>query len=72
MTTELGSRESIMAAATTLCNNLERAERLIAKYHEALTRIASYKEGPEVNSSFDEPESAKIARAALEATEVIP
>jgi len=37
-----------------------------ARYLEALTKIASYREGPVVNSSFDEPESAKIARAAIE------
>jgi len=37
-----------------------------ARYLEALTKIASYCEGPIVDSSFDEPESAKIARAAIE------
>ena len=32
---------------------------------EAITRIASWDEGREVNGSFDEPVSAKIARDAL-------
>lgn len=31
----------------------------------ALGKIASWSEGPAVNSSFDEPASAAIARAAL-------
>lgn len=33
---------------------------------EALMKIASYEEGPMVGASFDEPHSAKIARAAIE------
>lgn len=33
---------------------------------EALDKIASWGEGPEVTTSFDEPNSAKIAREALE------
>lgn len=35
------------------------------KYRAALERIASWAEGVEVNSSFDEPGSAEIAREAL-------
>lgn len=31
----------------------------------ALNKIASWNEGPEVNSTFDEPSAAKIAREAL-------
>ena len=45
-----------------VCKEL-RAE--IERLRMALTFIASFREGPVVNSSFDEPESAKIARAAL-------
>ena len=32
---------------------------------EALNKIASWREGDEVNGSFDEPNSAEIARVAL-------
>lgn len=37
-----------------------------ARLREALERIASYGEEPTVTGSFDEPHSARIARAALE------
>lgn len=46
--------------ANHLAGNVE-IERLRA----ALTVIASFREGSVVNSSFDEPESARIARSAL-------
>ena len=35
------------------------------RLREALNRIASWREGPRVTSSFDEPGSAEIARQAL-------
>lgn len=66
------------AVTTFLCTNPHDATAIplyaappahakdAARYLEALTKIASYREGPIVNSSFDEPESAKIARAAIE------
>ena len=38
----------------------------IARYENALNEIASWREGPEVTGTFDEPNSARIARAALE------
>ncbi len=36
----------------------------------ALMRIASFQEGPVVNSTFDEPASAKIAREAMLQVEI--
>ena len=35
----------------------------------ALNRIASWGEGPDVTLSFDDPNSARIAREALKSTE---
>jgi hypothetical protein len=43
----------------------ERETRL--RYGKALSRIACYFEGDEVDASFDEPYAAECARAALEA-----
>lgn len=40
------------------------AER-VARLEQALMRIASYDEGPDVTGSFDEPCAARIARDAL-------
>lgn len=37
----------------------------VAKLEHALMRIASYDEGPDVTSRFDEPCAARIARDAL-------
>jgi hypothetical protein len=51
----------------------ERDARLLvfgAKAVTALNTIASWTEGREVSSSFDEPHSARIARAALADLEV--
>jgi hypothetical protein len=41
-------------------------EARINKLVSALIQIASYDEGPEVTSAFDEPHSARVARKALE------
>lgn len=40
-----------------------RAE--LDRLRAALNEIASWNEGPEVSSSFDEPHAAKVAREAL-------
>jgi hypothetical protein len=42
----------------------ERATRL--RYGKALNQIACYFDGDEIDGSFDEPGSARIARTALE------
>ena len=44
---------------------LDKALKIIEVQREALDKIASWGEGKDVNSSFDEPVSAKIARTAL-------
>ena len=41
-------------------------EAEVKRLREALTKIASYEEGPVVDSCFDNPQDASIARAALE------
>ena len=52
------------ATANLVAENTQlRAEN--NKLREALNRIASWNEGPEVTGSFDEPCSAEIARQAL-------
>lgn len=38
----------------------------LERYRAGLNEIASWREGPEVNSRFDEPGSAQKARDALE------
>lgn len=48
-----------------LLDHARRLERAMAGAEEALNRIASWREGAVVGSSFDEPGSAGIARAAL-------
>ena len=42
---------------------LEAAEARIVALKEALTLIAAWHEGPVISTSFDEPSSARIARA---------
>lgn len=44
---------------------IEQIEHQRDEFQNALDLIASWVEGDEVSSSFDEPHSAKIARAAL-------
>jgi hypothetical protein len=46
-------------------SDFEQALSIIEAERAALNEIASWKEGPIVNSSFDEPGSAQIARRAL-------
>lgn len=41
----------------------------LERYRAALNNIASWKEGSKVTGTFDEPESARIARKALSAHE---
>jgi len=40
----------------------------VARLEQALVRIASYDDGPDVTGSFDEPCAARIARDALALT----
>lgn len=52
-------------AAVTWKERAERAESALEVAREALDAIASWGEGPEVDGGFDEPWSAREARAAL-------
>ena len=52
------------AAAVTAADNAQLRERLDV-LEDALNKIASWREGRIVNSWFDEPFAAEIARAAL-------
>lgn len=56
---------STRGEAAALRAKLAAAEAKIARLTAALNEIASWSEGPEVNGSFDEPGSARIAREAL-------
>jgi len=59
-----GTYESIKAAqAIILERDALKADN--ERMREALNIIASWREGPRVTSSFDEPGSAEIARQAL-------
>jgi hypothetical protein len=46
-------------------DEIDRLTGQITRLRAALEEIASWDEGPTVNGTFDEPYSAKIARAAL-------
>lgn len=55
-------RNETLESLAEKCRKLEsRVKRLEA----ALTEIASWEEGPNVNAAFDHPSSAKLAREAL-------
>lgn len=45
---------------------LVREARNAARYREALNKIASWEEGPDVTAAFDDPGSAAWARQALQ------
>jgi hypothetical protein len=51
-----------------LRDQLSAAQQRVAVLEDALTKIASYGEGPTVTGRFDEPAAARIARAALAST----
>ena len=62
-----GTKAAIAAAINAMeAPELDRLRKETAALREALNKIASWAEGDEVNGSFDEPVSAKIARAALQ------
>jgi len=62
----LPAGERMDAANTALRTAIESLVEERDRLREALDVIASWSEGDEVNSGFDEPESARTARAALE------
>lgn len=49
-----------------LREQLIQKDREIERLRKALNRIASWEEGDTVRGNFDEPNAARIARAALE------
>ena len=68
---QLAAKLEVIAAqlrisAPPMSSELDRLRKETAALREALNKIASWAEGDEVNGSFDEPVSAKIARAALQ------
>lgn len=44
---------------------IKKQDSIIESQRETLEKIASWNEGPKVNSSFNEPRSAEIARREL-------
>lgn len=65
--TTLQSATNRVSEECKLLRQLESIRTQNAAMREALNKIASWSEGPEVTSSFDEPASAMVARNALAA-----
>lgn len=61
----MNDRDRFLVEAQRAIAERDSLRAKVERLRSALTIIASWDEGPEVNSGFDEPESAKVAREAL-------
>lgn len=67
----MDENDKLSSEHSTCATRLKALEESHGKLFEALNKIASWQEGPEVTGKFDEPVSARMAREALAQAEAL-